>query len=111
MIINDKGNKVSTYVYIILFISMVLIAIIPANGAIEQRGPLVNISAGGHTILNGENCPGFYYSTTSGTYYESLELNFSKMGLLIQEMQRIPQKSLLVPLVFLEKNIRYLEMD
>lgn len=85
MIINDKGNKVSTYVYIILFISMVLIAIIPANGAIEQRGPLVNISAGGHTILNGENCPGFYYSTTSGTYYESLELNFSKNGFIDTE--------------------------
>jgi S-layer protein (TIGR01567 family) len=61
---------------------MVLVAIIPANGAIEQRGPLVNISAGQHTILNGENCPGFYYSTTSGTYYESLELNFSKDGLI-----------------------------
>ncbi|WP_279385112.1 S-layer protein domain-containing protein [Methanosarcina barkeri] len=52
------------------------------EGAIEQRGPIVNISAGEHTILNGENCPGFYYSTSTGTYYESLELNFSGDGLI-----------------------------
>ncbi|WP_245860172.1 S-layer protein domain-containing protein [Methanosarcina spelaei] len=50
------------------------------EGAIEQRGPIIDISAGEHTILNGENCPGFYYSTSTGTYYESLELNFSKNG-------------------------------
>ncbi|HWQ47635.1 MAG TPA: S-layer protein domain-containing protein [Methanosarcina sp.] len=70
------------YFYIILFISMVLIAIVPANAAIEQRGPLINIAAGEHTILNGENCPGFYYSTSTGTYYESLELYFSEDGLI-----------------------------
>lgn len=59
---------------------MVLFAIVPANAAIEQRGPLINIAAGEHTILNGENCPGFYYSTSTGTYYESLELYFSEDG-------------------------------
>ncbi|HPS89273.1 MAG TPA: S-layer protein domain-containing protein [Methanosarcina vacuolata] len=52
------------------------------KGAIEQRGPIISISAGEHTILNGENCPGFYYSTSTGTYYESLELNFSEDGLI-----------------------------
>ncbi|MCO5383922.1 MAG: hypothetical protein NHB15_19170 [Methanosarcina barkeri] len=52
------------------------------KGAIEQRGPLISIAAGEHTILNGENCPGFYYSTSAGTYYESLELNFSEDGLI-----------------------------
>lgn len=61
---------------------MSLVAVIPVNGAIEQRGPLVNISAGEYVILNGENCPGFYYSTSTGTYYESLELYFSEDGLI-----------------------------
>jgi len=78
MTYNDEKTKISTNFYIILFILAVLIAITPVECAIEQRGPLVSISAGQHTILNGENCPGFYYSTTSGTYYESLELNFSE---------------------------------
>ncbi|WP_410508901.1 S-layer protein domain-containing protein [Methanosarcina hadiensis] len=59
---------------------MVLFITIPAEGAIEQRGQILNISAGDHHILNAENCPGFYYSTTSGTYYESLELTFSEDG-------------------------------
>ncbi|WP_292377947.1 S-layer protein domain-containing protein [Methanosarcina sp. UBA289] len=61
---------------------MLIIAITPVEGAIEQRGPLINITAGEHTILNGENCPGFYYSTSTGTYYESLELYFSEDGLI-----------------------------
>ncbi|AKB42731.1 S-layer protein domain-containing protein [Methanosarcina vacuolata] len=65
-----------------MFILAILIAITPVKGAIEQRGPIISISAGEHTILNGENCPGFYYSTSTGTYYESLELNFSEDGLI-----------------------------
>jgi len=78
----NKKTRVFIDFYIILFISMVLIAITPVEGAIEQRGPIIDISAGEHTILNGENCPGFYYSTSTGTYYESLELNFSEDGLI-----------------------------
>ncbi|MDR7666009.1 S-layer protein domain-containing protein [Methanosarcina sp. Z-7115] len=61
---------------------MLLVVITPVKGAIEQRGPLISIAAGEHTILNGENCPGLYYSTSAGTYYESLELNFSEDGLI-----------------------------
>lgn len=67
---------------LISIVSMLLLAIIPANGAIEQRGPIISVEAGEHTILNGENCPGFYYSTTAGTYYESLELSFSEDGVI-----------------------------
>ncbi|AKB19360.1 MULTISPECIES: S-layer protein domain-containing protein [unclassified Methanosarcina] len=59
---------------------MFLCIIIPSECAIEQRGQLISIAGGDHHILNAENCPGFYYSTTSGTYYESLELSFSEDG-------------------------------
>lgn len=76
----NKVTRITIYFCIILVISVILIAINPVDGAIEQRGPIIDISAGEHTILNGENCPGFYYSTSTGTYYESLELNFSKNG-------------------------------
>lgn len=76
----NKMTRITIYFYIILVISVILIAINPVDGAIEQRGPIIDISAGEHTILNGENCPGFYYSTSTGTYYESLKLNFSKNG-------------------------------
>jgi len=65
---------------LLFFIFVILCIIVPAEGAIEQRGPLISIARGDHHILNGENCPGFYYSTTSGTYYESLELTFSEDG-------------------------------
>lgn len=82
MINGNKKNRISVSFYIILFILAILIAITPVKGAIEQRGPIISISAGEHTILNGENCPGFYYSTSTGTYYESLELNFSEDGLI-----------------------------
>lgn len=82
MTISDKKIRISINFYIILLISMLIIAITPVEGAIEQRGPLINITAGEHTILNGENCPGFYYSTSTGTYYESLELYFSEDGLI-----------------------------
>lgn len=82
MINGDKKNRISVSFYIILFILAILIAITPVECAIEQRGPIISISAGEHTILNGENCPGFYYSTSTGTYYESLELNFSEDGLI-----------------------------
>jgi len=82
MINGNKKNRISISFYIILFILAILIAITPVKGAIEQRGPIISISAGEHTILNGENCPGFYYSTSTGTYYESLELNFSEDGLI-----------------------------
>lgn len=66
--------------HVIFFISMVLFITIPVEGAIEQRGQLISIAKGDHYSLNGENCPGFYYSTTSGTYYESLEIFFSEDG-------------------------------
>lgn len=82
MTISDKKIRISINFYIILLISMLIIAITPVEGAIEQRGPLINITAGEHTILNGEKCPGFYYSTSTGTYYESLELYFSEDGLI-----------------------------
>lgn len=82
MTIRDKKIRISINFYIILLISMLIIAITPVECAIEQRGPLINITAGEHTILNGENCPGFYYSTSTGTYYESLELYFSEDGLI-----------------------------
>ncbi len=82
MINGNKKNRISISFYIILFILAILIAITPVECAIEQRGPIISISAGEHTILNGENCPGFYYSTSTGTYYESLELNFSEDGLI-----------------------------
>lgn len=77
-----KKNIIFNIICIFIFTSMLLLVIIPAKGAIEQRGPLINIAAGEHTILNGENCPGFYYSTSAGTYYESLELYFSEDGLI-----------------------------
>lgn len=78
----NKKIRISINFYIILFILATLFAITPVEGAIEQRGPLINIAAGEHTILNGENCPGFYYSITTGTYYESLDLYFSEDGLI-----------------------------
>lgn len=59
---------------------MLLVAIIPVKGAIDQRGALMSIAAGEHKILNGENFLGFYYSTSSGTYYELLDLYFSDDG-------------------------------
>lgn len=65
---------------VVFFVLMVLFITISAEGAIEQRGQILNISAGDHYILNAENCPGFYYSTTTGTYYESLEITFSEDG-------------------------------
>ena len=79
---SNKNNTVLNIFSLILIVSMILFVIIPANCAIEQRGPIISIAAGEHTILNGENCPGFYYSTSSGTYYESLELNFSEDGII-----------------------------
>ncbi len=88
---------------------MVLFITIPSEGAIEQRGgQLISIAAGDHHILNAENCPGFYYSTTSGTYYETLELTFAEDGLLTPETQSILPKSLPVQLLFLGRNIRFL---
>ena len=81
---DNSNNKFKKFInfYIIFFISIALVAIDPAKSAIDQRGPLINISAGEYVILNGENCPGFYYSTSTGTYYESLELYFSEDGLI-----------------------------
>lgn len=78
----NKRFNMLIYFYIILLIFMSLTAIIPVSGAIDQRGPLISIAAKEHIILNGENCPGFYYSTSSGTYYESLDLYFSEDGLI-----------------------------
>lgn len=78
----SKKNMIFNIICIIIFTSLLLVVITPVKGAIEQRGPLISIAAGEHTILNGENCPGFYYSTSAGTYYESLELNFSEDGLI-----------------------------
>lgn len=66
--------------HVVFFVLVILFITVPVEGAIEQRGQILNISAGDHYILNAENCPGFYYSTTSGTYYESLELTFSENG-------------------------------
>ena len=76
------GNKYSILQIsrVLFFIFMFLCIIIPSEGAIEQRGQILSIAGGDHHILNAENCPGFYYSTTSGTYYESLELTFSEDG-------------------------------
>ena len=78
----NKRFNMLIYFYITLLIFISLTAIIPASGAIDQRGPLISIAAKEHIILNGENCPGFYYSTSSGTYYESLDLYFSEDGLI-----------------------------
>ena len=78
-IINDNCDILQLK-HVIFFLIMILCITIPVEGAIEQRGQILNISAGDHYILNAENCPGFYYSTTSGTYYESLELTFSEDG-------------------------------
>jgi S-layer protein (TIGR01567 family) len=80
MAIIDENSVILRLKYVVFFIIIVLFITIPVEGAIEQRGPIISIAKGGHYILNGENCPGFYYSTTSGTYYESLELNFSEDG-------------------------------
>lgn len=80
-IINDNCDILQLK-HVIFFLIMILCITIPVEGAIEQRGQILNISAGDHYILNAENCPGFYYSTTSGTYYESLELTFSEDGLI-----------------------------
>lgn len=78
---NYRILQISRVLFFLLMFSCVLLGvIIPAECAIEQRGPLVSIAGGDHHILNGENCPGFYYSTTSGTYYESLELSSSEDG-------------------------------
>lgn len=78
-IIND--NHINLQIkHVVFFLLMVLCITIPVEGAIEQRGQIISIAKGDHHILNAENCPGFYYSTTSGTYYESLELNFSEDG-------------------------------
>ncbi len=81
----NKNYRVLDIFSFILLVSMLLLAIIPANGAIDQRGPIVSIATGEHIALNGENCPGFYYSTSSGTYYESLDLYFSEDGLIDTE--------------------------
>jgi hypothetical protein len=51
MNLSDKKNKKYINSHIILLILMSLVAVIPVNGAIEQRGPLVNISAGEYVIL------------------------------------------------------------
>jgi len=72
-IISNKICGICLYLILISTITTV-------EAAIDQRGPIVNIAAGEHKILTGENCPGFYYSTSTGTYYESLELNFSGDG-------------------------------
>lgn len=70
-IINDNCD-ILQFKYVIFFLIMILYITIPVEGAIEQRGQILNISAGDNYILNAENCPGFYYSSSSGTYYESL---------------------------------------
>jgi len=75
-----SNHLILRFIHVVFFLLMVLFITIPVEGAIEQRGQILNISAGDHHILNAENCPGFYYSTTSGTYYESLELTFSEDG-------------------------------
>lgn len=76
-----KGNSIILRLkYVAFFLLIFLFITIPAEGDIEQRGQILNISAGNHYILNAENCPWFYYSTSSGTYYESLELVFSEDG-------------------------------
>jgi S-layer protein (TIGR01567 family) len=80
MVIIDDTHIILQFRHVVFFLLMILFITIPAEGAIEQRGQLISIAEGDHYILNGENCPGFYYSTTSGTYYESLELTFSEDG-------------------------------
>ncbi len=80
MTIVDNKSYILQASSFIFFIFVILCIIVPAEGAIEQRGQIISIAAGDHHVLNAENCPGFYYSTTSGTYYESLELSFSEDG-------------------------------
>ncbi len=80
MNIIDNNYNILQLKNVIFFLIIILCIIAPVEGAIEQRGQILNIAAGDHYILNAENCPGFYYSTTSGTYYESLELTFSEDG-------------------------------
>lgn len=76
----DDNHVILQIKHVVFFLLVVLCITIPVEGAIEQRGQLISIAKGDHHILNAENCPGFYYSTTSGTYYESLELTFSEDG-------------------------------
>lgn len=80
MAIIGNTHIILRFKHVAFFLLIFLFITIPAEGAIEQRGQILNISAGNHYILNAENCPGFYYSTTYGTYYESLELTFSEDG-------------------------------
>ncbi len=80
MTIVDNKSYILQASSLLFFIFMLLCIISPVECAIEQRGQIISIAAGDHHILNAENCPGFYYSTTSGTYYESLELTFSEDG-------------------------------
>ena len=80
MDIIDDNRIILPFKYSVFFLIVVLFITIPSEGAIEQRGQLISIAAGDHHILNAENCPGFYYSTTSGTYYETLELTFAEDG-------------------------------
>lgn len=109
MINCDKNTPILDTMSFILLILMLLIAITPANGAIDQRGPIISIAAGEHTILNGENCPGFYYSTSSGTYYESLDLYFSEDGFIDTENATYTSKITSGSTAFFGKKYRVLE--
>ena len=103
MDIIDDNRIILPFKYSVFFLIVVLFITIPSEGAIEQRGQLISIAAGDHHILNAENCPGFYYSTTSGTYYETLELTFAEDGFIDTGDAIYTSKSLPVQLLFWEE--------
>lgn len=109
MIWYEKKDLFSTTLSIIVIVSMFFIAIIPAESAIDQRGPLIDLTAGQNTTLNGENCPGFYYSASSGTYYESLDLYFSEDGLIEAGNATYTSKITLGSTAFFGKKYKVLE--
>lgn len=107
-----KNNIIYTILQssnILLIILVLLCITAPVQGAIDQRGPLINIAAGERQVLNGINCPGFYYSTSSGTYYESLDLYFSEDGFIDTENAVYTSKISYGSTAFFGKKYRVLE--
>lgn len=57
-----------------------VLSLVPVSSAVEERGTIASIEQGESLIMDGASFPGFYYSASSGTHYETLMLNFSKDG-------------------------------
>ena len=56
------------------------LSLVPVSSAVEERGTIASIEQGESLIMDGASFPGFYYSASSGTHYETLMLNFTKDG-------------------------------